>query len=184
MGFLRAEEIEKIGLKSFGKNVLISDKVSFYNAAHIEIGSNVRIDDYCILSGNIEIGNHIHISAYCALYGNGGIRLKDFSGLSPRCTLLSVSDDFSGRFMIGPHIPDKYTNVDKRKISIERYVQVGANAVILPGVCISEGSVIGAMSLVKENVEEWLVCAGNPLKFIKHRQKDMLSYVKEFIGEK
>lgn len=33
------------------------------------IGSNVRIDDFCILSGRLEFGSYVHIAAYSALYG-------------------------------------------------------------------------------------------------------------------
>jgi len=47
--FYSREELEKIGFKSIGENVLISDKTSIYNPQNIEIGSNVRIDDTFIL---------------------------------------------------------------------------------------------------------------------------------------
>ncbi len=46
----------------------------------ISIGDNVRIDDFCILSGKIELGSNIHISAYC-LY-NGSLleyEMKDYN---------------------------------------------------------------------------------------------------------
>jgi len=78
MAFLDRKEIESIGFKSVGENVLISDKVSFYNPESMSIGSNVRIDDFFMLSGTITIGNHIHISAYNALYGKFGIKMADF----------------------------------------------------------------------------------------------------------
>lgn len=50
MGFYSREQLEKIGFKSLGKNVLISDKSSIYSPENISIGNNVRIDDFCILS--------------------------------------------------------------------------------------------------------------------------------------
>lgn len=45
------EELSQFGLKSYGKNVLISRKCSIYSASTISIGDNLRIDDYCLLSG-------------------------------------------------------------------------------------------------------------------------------------
>ncbi|MDR2409353.1 MAG: acyltransferase, partial [Bacteroidales bacterium] len=51
--FFSKEELKDIGFKSVGDNVLISRKASFYSVSNISIGSNVRIDDFCILSGNI-----------------------------------------------------------------------------------------------------------------------------------
>ena len=67
--FLNETELKKIGFKKVGKNVSISDKCSIYNAKNIEIGSNVRIDDFVILSageGGIKIGSHIHIACYAS----------------------------------------------------------------------------------------------------------------------
>ena len=75
--FYSNEELKQLGLKSFGKNVLISKKCSIYGADKISIGNNVRIDDFCILSGKIVIGNYVHISAYSALYAGGG-RIKAY----------------------------------------------------------------------------------------------------------
>jgi len=178
MGFLNKEELNRVGFQSIGNNVMISDKASFYNPATISIGSNVRIDDFCILSGKIRLGNYIHISAFCGLYGKGEIEIDDFSGLSPRCTLFSASDDFSGQFMIGPMVSDKYTNVEFGKIEIGKFSQIGAGTVILPKVIIAEGSVIGAMSLVKKNTEKWKIYGGNPIKFLKNREMKIIELSK------
>ena len=60
MSFLSKKELNDLGFKSLGENVLISDKCSIYNAKNISIGDNTRIDDFAILSagdGGIEIGN-------------------------------------------------------------------------------------------------------------------------------
>jgi galactoside O-acetyltransferase len=57
-------ELSKLGLKDYGKNVLISKKCSIYSPEKISIGNNVRIDDFCILSGNIILGSNIHISTF------------------------------------------------------------------------------------------------------------------------
>ena len=50
MGFYSREQLKKIGFKSLGKNVLISDKTSIYSPENISIGNNVRVDDFSILS--------------------------------------------------------------------------------------------------------------------------------------
>ncbi|WP_291861804.1 acyltransferase [Marinilabilia sp.] len=172
--FYSSNELSTLGFKALGNNVLISRFARFYGIENMEIGSNVRIDDFCILSGKIKLGSYIHISAYCALYGQYGIELEDYTGLSPRCTLFSASDDFSGEHMISPMVPKNLTNVQGGKLTLERFTQVGANTIILPNVTLSEGSVIGAMSLVKQNTKAWMVYAGVPAKFIKHRQNNIL----------
>lgn len=176
-------ELKELGLKSFGKNVLISRKTSFYGAEKISIGSNVRIDDFCILSGNIFIGSYIHISAFCVLYGSEGIEIKDFSGLSPKVIVFSATDDFSGNYLIGPMVPKKLRNVKKGKVIIDKYVQIGAGSIIFPNLIIAEGAAVGAMSLVNKNLEPWVIYAGIPVQFVKPRSKELLNKELELLKE-
>jgi len=184
MGSFYSEfELTALGLKQYGKNVKISRKASIYNPEKMIIGDNVRIDDFCILSGTIFLNSFIHISAYTAMYGRYGIIMESYSGISPRCTIFSATDDFSGEYMIGPMINDKYTNVNGGQVRIQKHVQIGANSVILPNISINEGVAIGALSLVNEDLEPWWVYAGIPVKKIKERKKDLLKLEEQFISE-
>jgi putative colanic acid biosynthesis acetyltransferase WcaF len=47
---------------------------------------------------------------------------------------------------------------------------VGARATVLPGVRIGEGAVVGAGGVVREDVEPWTVCVGNPCRPIGRRR--------------
>ena len=181
--FYSDNELKKIGFKKYGKNVLISKKCSIYNAELISIGNNVRIDDFCILSGNIELGNYIHISAYNALYGKLGIKVNDYSGISPRCTLFSATDDFSGEYMISPMVPECYTKVTGGTIILGKYTQVGTNSVVMPNIIINEGAVCGAFSFVNSNLDEWTINVGIPAKTIKKRSKNIINLSGEFNDE-
>lgn len=178
--FYSEEELKKIGLKKYGKKVLISKKASIYGAENICIGNNVRIDDYTMLSGNIEIGNNVHISAYTALFGGGKIIIGDYSGCSARCTLISSSDDFSGKYMVGAVIDDIYTNVTKGTIELKKYVQLGANTIVLPNVTVEEGTVTGCFTFVNHSLEKWGIYTGVPAKLMKPREKELLEKVKKY----
>lgn len=175
--FYSEEELASIGFKSYGKNVLISRKASIYSPGKISLGNNVRIDDFCILSGTITIKNNVHISAFCGLYGGGEIIIGNYSGCSQRCLLISASDDFSGEFMVGAVIPDEFKNVTYGKIELKDYVQLGANTVVLPDVLINEGAVTGAMSLVNKDLDEWSVNYGVPCKYQKERKRGLINKV-------
>ena len=175
--FLSEAEIRAIGFKSIGTGCLISRNARFYGAANMTIGNNVRIDDFCILSGNISLGNYIHISAYVALYGAQGIVLDDYTGLSARATVYSAMDDFSGEHLIGPMCPESSTLVTGGPVIIKKYVQIGAHALLFPNLTVGEGSVVGACSLVRKSLEPWGIYAGIPCKLIKTRSKSLLQYV-------
>ena len=173
------EELTSFGFKSVGYNVKLSRKASVYSPEKISIGNNVRIDDFCILSGTITIGSNIHISAYVALYGAMGIIIEDYSGISPKSVVYSAMDDFSGDYLIGPIHPEGTTNVTGGVVTIEKYVQVGSNTVIFPNIKIGRGAVVGACSLVNHDVEEWSVNYGIPSQKHKTRRKELLKYIKE-----
>jgi galactoside O-acetyltransferase len=177
--FFNETEVKELGFKKVGLHVKVSRRASFYNIFNISIGDNVRIDDFCILSGNIELHSHIHISAYTALYGNSGIILEDYSGLSPRTTIFSEVDDFSGNYLVGPVHKSEFRNLTKGTVMIKRFSQVGANTVILPGVIIGEGVAVGAMSLVTKSLDAWGIYAGIPAKRIKERSRELLKLMDE-----
>lgn len=176
--FFNEQELKQIGFKSVGSDVLISRFARLYGTEKMEIGNNVRIDDFCLLSGSIKLGNYIHISAYSALYGRYGIEMEDYSGVSPRCTVFSASDDFSGNFLIGPMVNPGHTNVNGGKVLIKRYSQLGSNSVVLPAVTIYEGVATGAMTLVNRDLAAWGIYVGVPAKFVKPREKNLLNFVK------
>lgn len=176
--FLSHQEIIAIGFSHFGDNVLISRKASFYSPEKINLGDNIRIDDFCILSGRITVGNNIHISSHTVLYGGDiGIELKDFSGISSHCSVHAISDDFSGNFLTNSMNKLIKRNVIAKKVIFERYTQVGSGCTILPGVIIEEGTVVGAMSLINKSLPSWKICFGIPAKVVKSRSKKLLNLI-------
>lgn len=181
--FYTTTELEKLGFKKCGENVLISKRASIYGASNISIGDNVRIDDFCILSGAISIGNYVHIAAYCGLFGGeAGIRMDDFSGLSSRGTIYAASDDYSGEFLTNPTVKNEYKNVVNKHVRIGRHVVIGTNSTILPGVTIGDGTSIGACSLVTKTCDEWGIYAGVPVRRIKERSRKILELEKNFLN--
>jgi len=172
--FYSQRELSEMPFKKLGNNVLISRFARFYSIENIEIGNNVRIDDFCLLSGSIVLGNYIHISAFCALYGRFGIEIKDNSGLSPRCTLFSATDDFSGDWLIGPMVDPVLTNVTGGRVVIDKYCQLGSGCVVLPNIAINEGVTVGALSLVNRDLTEWKIYKGIPAAFYKDRSRKLL----------
>lgn len=171
--FLSKKDLRKIGFRSYGKNVLISDKCSIYNPGNISIGSNVRIDDFCILSagsGGIEIGDYVHIGCYSLLVGKEKITMENFSGLSSRVSIYSSSDDFTGEYLSNPCVPNECRNVISKPVTLSKFVTIGTNSTVLPGVLLEQNSCVYAHSLVLKNVEANICVGGVPAKKIKDRK--------------
>lgn len=175
--FYSEEELSQLGLKSIGKDVKISRNAKFYSPSKTVIGDNVRIDDFCIISGSVKIGSHIHIGAYVALYGGMGIELEDYTGISCRSTIYSAMDDFGGDCLVGPIHDENLTNVTGGKVVLRKFSQVGAHSLVFPSVEIGDGCVIGACSMVKQNTEAWKIYAGIPAIKIKDRSMKMAELI-------
>ena len=128
MATLSRTAIEQMGFAIVGDNVQISDRASFYGVSQIALGSNVRIDDFCVLSagvGGITIGKHVHIAVYSSLIGAGQITLSEFCNISSRVAIYSSNDDYSGATMTNPTVPSEYKAVTHADVFLGRHVIVG-----------------------------------------------------------
>lgn len=179
--FYNENELKEFGFKHIGKNVLISRFSRIYTPEKISIGSNVRIDDFSFLLGEINIGNNIHIAPFCLLMGAYGIEMEDFSGLSSRVSIYSATDDYSGKFLTNPTIPNQYKNVTGGKVLLGKHVIIGTGTTILPNLKIGEGSSVGANSLVTKSLDNWGIYFGNPVKKLKSRSRDLENLEKQYL---
>ena len=164
--YYKENDLKLIGLAGYGSNVLISHKTSFYSPEKITIGDNVRIDDFCILSGKITLGSNVHIAAYCQLVGTYGITISNFSGLSSHVTIYSASDDYDGVLLTNPM---NNPNPPGGPVFLGEYVIIGSHTVILPNVTINDGVAVGALSLVNKDIPAWKIAQGMPIRIFKDR---------------
>jgi galactoside O-acetyltransferase len=178
MSWLSREAMTAMGFAEIGEDVRLSDRASYYNCGNIRIGNHVRIDDFCVLSagdGGIVIGDYVHIAVYCSLIGHGRIEMRDFSGLSSRVAIYSSNDDYTGRFLTNPTVPEEFTGVTHANVLMCKHTIVGAGAIVLPGVVLAEGAAVGALSLVTKDCEAFSIYTGVPAKRIMKRRDDLLA---------
>ena len=177
MAYLTENELKELGLKSYGKDVLISTRAVLYGVKNITIGDNVRIDDFSLLSavgGYIDIHNHIHIAAYASIFGRGGVTLEDFSGISSYVSIYSANDDYGGDYLVGPTMDHDLINVKLAPVTIGKYCTCGTHSTLMPGVKMNEGSILGANSFASKDLDDWGIYSGVPAKFLKARKKGLL----------
>jgi acetyltransferase-like isoleucine patch superfamily enzyme len=185
MAFLNEREIKDINFARVGTNVLISSNASIYNPELIEIGDNSRIDDFCSISGKVSIGKNVHLASYVMVNGGTeGVTFGDYSGASFGCKIFSSSDDYSGKFLTNPTIPEEFKSVTKAPIKISKHAVIGTNSVIFPGVIIEEGCAIGAMTLVNKSTKPWGIYMGIPARRIRDRSQDLIRLELQFHEER
>jgi len=86
-----------------------------------------------------------------------GIKFGSTIELGPGVAIISANHDTS----------DFLESKKERPIEIGSNTWIGANSVILPGVCIGDHVVIGAGSIVNKDIPSYSVAVGNPCRVIK-----------------
>jgi acetyltransferase-like isoleucine patch superfamily enzyme len=110
------------------------------------IGANCKISSHSFVCAGVTIGDGVFI-------GHGVMFTND---RYPR----AVNEDGSLQ-----------TDADWELIPtrVERYVSIGTNATILPGVTIGEGALVGAGAVVTKDVPPYSVVAGVPAQVLGTR---------------
>ena len=130
------------------------------------------------------MGNYIHIAPYTCLFGGEyGIELDDFSTISSRGAIYAITDDYTGKNMTNPTVPEEYRGVTGGKVIIKRHTIIGTGVTVLPNVVISEGVAVGSMSLVNNNLEAWGIYYGIPCKRHKERKRELLEKENNLLKE-
>lgn len=168
----------------------IDDSCLWYgDISKIVMGLNVRIDAHCIISageGGVFIGNHVHLGAGTKIYGtNGEVVIEDFAGTSPNVSLFTATEDLTGH-LTGPCVPEKFKRIKKGPIAIRRHATIGAHSVVLPGVTIGTGAAVGALSLIRKNVADYMVVVvrDGVQHVVRYRDREMMERLeKEFLQE-
>lgn len=192
MGLFRSQyyseyNLINAGFKSVGENVLIDSSCIIIGEGNISIGSNVRIDAFTTITaagdGFLNIGSNVHIAGYVLLACSAGMTLEDFTSISHGSKLFTASDDYTGKGLVNPTIPDKYRSVRSGPIHMKRHALIGSMTVVLPNVTIGTGTSVGAMSKVVSSLDDWGVYAGSPAVRIKDRHKEIIRLEKEYLEE-
>lgn len=131
-----------------------------------QIGDNVCIyENVWLLSPeNLVLGNNVSIHPMCYIDATGGIKIGNDVSIAHMSTVMSTTHIFCDI-----NVPIKDQGCEKKHTVIEDDVWIGAKATILYGVKISQGSIIGANSLVNKDTSEFTVSGGVPAKVIKER---------------
>ena len=150
---------------SIGDNSMVGCSFVFESdEGEINVGNNSYIGGGTTLisRNNISIGNNVTIAWGCTLYDHNSHSL-DY--IERQKDIERQNNDYrNGRNFI---YSKDWSVVKSKPIIIEDNVWIGFDSVILAGVTVGEGSIIGARSVVRHNVEPWTVVAGNPAVVIK-----------------
>lgn len=131
-----------------------------------------RIQGFCyIMPGvyfthahRLELGNRVGINSGCNLACRGGLRIGNDSQLGPNVVIVTSGHDFFDPAR--PIIEQGHTD---GPVTLGSDVWIGANATVLPGVTIADGTIVGAGAVVTRDTEPYSIVAGVPARKIGNR---------------
>ena len=142
-----------------GKDVVLNDFINLYGC---KIGDGTRIGPFVEVQKNATIGKRCKISSHTficegvtiedeVLVGHGVMFIND---KYPKAT------DESG----GPQTEEDWEVIPT---VVKRGASVGSNATLLCGITVGSGSIVGAGSVVTNDVPDRTIVAGSPAKIIR-----------------
>lgn len=119
------------------------------------IGKNCNICAQVLIEGDVIIGDGVTIKSGVQVWD--GTRIGDGVFIGPNATF--TNDPFPRSKVY----PESFSG-----IVVERCASIGANATILPGVCVGAYAMVGAGAVVTRDVPARAVVVGNPAKIIRY----------------
>lgn len=119
----------------------------------------------CDYGGNIFIGDNITVNYNVTILDIRKVFIGNNVMIAPNVLITTVGHPLS------PKGRREHQGIAK-EVHIGNDVWIGANATILPGVSIGDGSVIGAGAVVTKDVPPMVVVGGVPAKIIKKIEEE------------
>jgi len=162
-----------------GKGSIIRSYSTIYTnvlAGKIITGHHILIREHTVLGNNCLIGTGAVIDGYC--------RVGDKSQIHQNCDIGQAARIGKGAF-IGAHTVLSDNNKMVRDVkydlsgpTIEDFVRVGINCMVLSDVVIGKYSLIGAASVATKSIPKRSLAYGNPARVIRDlKQEEIDEYV-------
>lgn len=170
-GVLRVffKTIGKYGFRKIGRSVVIDGLPEFlYPGADIKLGDYVRIGKRCVFQGSanssISIGRRVSINDGCYITSLFSIEIGAGTSIGEYCSIRDYNHGFA----------DATKSVKDQgyyggPIKIGENCWIGRGAIVLPNVNIGSGVVIGANSVVLDDIPDGAVAVGAPARVIRIR---------------
>lgn len=154
-------------LKGCGDALRVGRGAMIRHPETVEMGDGVFIGEMAFLQGRFDghcrLGHRVWIGPMAYLDVRD-FEMADGSGVGPGSRVLG-----SEHTAQPVDVPVIATDIVISPVRIETGVDVGVNAVILPGVTIGRGAIVGAGAVVTTDVPAGAIVAGVPARFLRWR---------------
>lgn len=128
-------------------------------------GIGLKVNGYSSAGYNVILNDNVNFNGM-KITGGGKVIIGSNFHSGRNCMIIARYHNYNGE-----RIPYDDTYIDK-EVSIEDNVWLGHNVTILGGVCIGEGSIIQAGSVVSSTIPPLSIAGGNPCRPFKKRNEN------------
>ena len=123
------------------------------------------LDHIVWLNGDrIELGDRVGFNYGCYVNGYGGLAIGDRALVGPYSMIHTANHNMD------PERPLLEQGWRKQPVEIGADCWIGMGVCILPGASLGDGCVIGAGSVVADEIPSYTVAVGNPARVVKSRR--------------
>ncbi|MDE6627134.1 MAG: acyltransferase [Lachnospiraceae bacterium] len=160
---------------------LNNGRISFFamikNPQHIKIGKGVsiaygtRIEPVCQWGKrkyrpSIVIGDGVNIEQGCHITCADSVVIGKGASLLPYCMITDISHDYQNI-----NLPPNRQGITVKRTTIGEHTTIGFGACVMPGVTVGKHCVIGANSVVNQDIPDFCVVVGAPARIVKRYDK-------------
>ena len=98
-----------------------------------------------------ELGYKTDIGAFSYINAKYGVVVEDYVQIGSHCSIYSIST----------------IDIKQGKVHLKKNCKIGSHSTVMPNVTIGENSIIGANSLVLEDIPDNVVAFGVPAKVMR-----------------
>jgi acetyltransferase-like isoleucine patch superfamily enzyme len=153
-----------------GAGLRVESGADFKHLETFEIGDDVFIGSQAYLQGRFDgrfvIGSHVWIGPNSYL-DSRNLVLGDYVGWGPGAKVIG-----STHTGLPVDVPIIQTDLEIKPVHVSEWADIGANAVLLPGVTVGKGAMVGAGAVVTQDVPPFAVVAGVPAEILRLRRSE------------
>lgn len=130
------------------------------NLLQVEDRFFIRPPFYCDYGYNIKLGNDVYLNFDCVILDVCSVEIGEGSMLGPSTHIYAATHPTDPR--------QRALGLEcGKRVIIGKNVWIGGKTVIMPGVTIGDNAVIGAGSVVINDIPANALAAGNPARIIR-----------------
>jgi acetyltransferase-like isoleucine patch superfamily enzyme len=165
--------VDRALLRRCGDGMIIEPGALIFHPENVSLGDRVYVGHYAILKGyyqnQLQVGDGTWIGQAAFLHAAGGIEIGRRVGIGPHAVVITSAHDLGHAAGARPLPAVMDLPLAFAKVVLGDGCDVGAGALVLPGVTVGEGAQVGAGAVVTRDVPAGAVVAGNPARVLRSR---------------